>query len=161
MTVQGIRERVYPKNPEPSALRLTYNRLRKAAIGISISRGIYYNKLQKAITERDSFKAQLQASLADEIVSKQKIAKLVRQLDAMGDVFEKLENAGDELSDEMNRYDNPNTKIDIYRGKPVFSVLRAARRFRQAWLYATEVNDIDIVDDDDDSTPKLSDGQDR
>lgn len=145
MTVQGIREAVYPANPLPADLRKSYGRLRKAAIGISISRGIYYNKLKKAKEDLDTLRAAIKTYQQEEAASKHKIASLLHQMDEMGKVFEAIENVGDELADEMNRYDNPATKVDIYRGKPVFALINAARRFRQAWLYAKETNDIEVT----------------
>ena len=123
-------------------MRKSYGRLRKAAIGISISRGIYYNKLKKLIL-LDTF-ALLLAYQQEEAVSTEDFS-LLHQMDEMGKVFEAIENVGDELADEMNRYDNPTTKVDIYRGKPVFALINAARRFRQAWLYAKETNDIEVT----------------
>ena len=148
-SVQGIRECVYPKNPESSKLRETYNRLRKAAIGISISRGIYHSKLSKAKAENDQFRLRIEQMVAEETLSKQRIANLLREMQEMGKVFEALESAGDNLTGEMDEYDNPSKPVDIYRGKPIFGILRAARRFRQAWLYAKEVNDIEIRESDD------------
>ena len=67
-------------------------------------------------------------------------------MDEMGKIFAAIEDVGDDLADEMTKYDDPKGPVDIYRGKPVFSLLRAARRFRQAWLYAKEVNDIEVTD---------------
>ena len=59
-TVQGITKAVYPIKPEPHLLRTSYERLRKAAIGISISRGIYYGKLKKAKSELTTLKAAIE-----------------------------------------------------------------------------------------------------
>lgn len=142
-TVQGIRESVYPAKPESSALRKSYERLRKAAIGISISRGIYHSKLQKAKSEMTVLKAAIETYQREEQVSKKKIATLLHQMDEMGKIFGAIEDVGDDLANEMTKYDDPKGPQDIYRGKPVFSLVRAARRFRQAWLYAKEVNDIE------------------
>lgn len=145
-TVQGIREAVYPAKPESTALRKHYERLRQAAIGISISRGIYFGKLKKAKAELTTLKAAIETYQREEQISKQKIATLLHQMDEMSKIFATIEDAGDELAGEMDRYDHPTTKVDIYRGKPVFAVLNAVRRFRQAWTYAKQTNDIEVID---------------
>ena len=89
--------KVFPVNPEPSALRKNYDHLRKAAITINRSRSQYIRQVRERDTLIDELQQEITTYASDAQLDYQERAQLLGILTKYRDVFSSLEKAGDEI----------------------------------------------------------------
>lgn len=136
--------KVFPVNPEPSALRKNYDHLRKAAITINRSRSQYIRQVRERDTLIDELQQEITTYASDAQLDYQERAQLLGILTKYRDVFSSLEKAGDEMVEGVEEYQKG--ARDFRGGFPIQRLVAACYAFIRAWKAAKEIHDVQQIE---------------
>ena len=137
--------KVFPAEPAPSLLRVTYKELRAAAITVNRSRSQISRRSEEKSLQIERLQDELASYIDDAAFDYQEKAQLLTILAKYRDVFSAMEVAGDNLVAGLGEYDNG--ARPYYGGNPIARLMSAVRAFVAAWNAAKELgreNDLSL-----------------